>query len=247
MVAGPVIAEMQSFARGPMGHAAGVIVGIAFICMISQWRRLRIAEVLCLAAATLLLFKLGRFAPVFAMVMCPMLAVAWPGMKDRILGKPAVCAVLGVILAIGCVRVAGAFPGRDRSLSSWLNRHGPDAPGYPCEAAAFVQSKVSRSTGQIINEFSWGGYLGYALGDKYKILLDGRTQVYPARLWEATYFSDQAKQVKFFSDITADAAVLPAGKSQFRNVLTELGWRSAYRDERAEVMLPPGGLARLEP
>jgi hypothetical protein len=247
MVKGPVIAEMQSFAGGPMGIVSVIIVAGAFICMIWQWRRLRIAEVLCFGAGSVLLFKLGRFAPVFALVMCPVLAATWPGMKDRILGKPAVCAVLGVILVIGLVRVVGAFPARDRTLSRWLNRHGPDTPGYPCEAADFVRTRVVPSTGRLINEFSWGGYLGYELGNKYKILLDGRTQIYPARLWEATYLSDQGKQLQFFSGITADAAILPAGKSRFRSVLAELGWTSVYRDERAEVMLPPGGMARLEP
>ena len=247
MVKGPVIAEMQSFAGGQMGFVALITVGGAFICMISHWRRLRIAEVLCFGAGSLLLFKLGRFAPVFALAMCPVLAATWPAMKDRMLSRPAICAVLGVILAIGCARLAGAFPARDRTLSSWLNRHGPDTPGYPCEAADFVKVRIVPSTHRLINEFSWGGYLGYELGNKYKILLDGRTQVYPAHLWEATYLSDESKQMEFFSGITADAAILPAGKSRFRDVLTKLGWTRGYRDDRAEVMLPPGSMARLEP
>jgi hypothetical protein len=247
MVAGPVIAEMQSFAGGPMGTAAAVIVAGAFICLISQWRRVRIAEILCFAGASLLLFKLGRFAPLFAMAMCPVLAATWPEMKDKILGKPAICGLLGVVLLIGSIRVAEAFPKSDRSLSSWLNRQGPDAPGYPCAAAEFVQRSITPSTGRLINEFSWGGYLAYELGDKYKILLDGRTQVYPAQLWQATYLSGQQPQAEFFSKISADAAVLPAGKSRFRTVLTQLGWTSAYRDDRAEVMVPPAGVARLEP
>jgi hypothetical protein len=247
MVSGPVIAEMQSFASGPLGFVAGTIVAGAFICMITRWKSLRVGEVACFVVGSLLLFKLGRFAPVFVMGMCPVLAATWPRMKDRILGKPVLCAVLSVILVVGCVRIAGAFPKREQTLSAWLNRHGPDAPGYPTAAAEFVERNLTPSTGKIINEFSWGGYLAYELGDKYKILLDGRTQVYPAELWQATYLSGPAQKAHFFAGLKADAAVLPAGKSQFHAALADLGWTSVYHDQRAEVMLPPNGEARIEP
>ena len=247
MVAGPMIAEMQSFARGPMGIAAGVIVVVIAVCIAAHYRRLRPAEAICLIAGGLLLFKLGRFAPLFAMAAAPALALTFPQLNDRLLRRPALICIFAIILGCGLWNVATAFPTSSRPLASWLNRHGPDTPGYPCAAADFVERSVPRSTGKLINEFSWGGYLSWRLQNEYQILLDGRTQVYPQQVWQATYLGSDSDREKFLATITADAAVLPAGKSQFRPALEHLGWTTAFTDERSIVMLPPPSVARIEP
>jgi hypothetical protein len=129
------------------------------------------------------------------------------------------------------------------SLARWVNRHGPDTPGYPCAAADFVDRSVPRAsdhpTGHLINEFSWGGFLAWRLEGKYQVLLDGRTQVYPQSLWQATYLGTDTDRRKFLAQIHADAALLPAGKSLFRPMLIRLGWTQVYKDDRAEVLIPP--------
>jgi alpha/beta superfamily hydrolase len=153
-----------------------------------------------------------------------------------------------VILVFASYSIASAFPSQNRSLSSWLNRHGPDTPGYPCAAADYVENKVPHTTGKILNEFSWGGYLAWRLQNQYQVLLDGRTQVYPAQLWQDTYLGSDSDREKFLATQTADAAVLPSGKSQFRPTLEKLGWTTAYTDDRSIVMLPPpSSVARIEP
>ncbi len=247
MVSGPVITEMQSFARGPLGMASAVVVGVILICAMRNRARLRLAEMTCLLGGFLLLLKLGRFAPVFALVGCPVLATTFPEMKDRLLGKPAVCGALLIVLVAGIYRVASAFPSQDQSLASWLNRHGPDAPGYPCAAADYVRNSIPRGTGKIINEFSWGGYLAWSLEGHDQILLDGRTQVYPVQLWRDTYLGSAADRERFLSTISADAAILPLEKSRFASTLTELGWTCVFRDERSQVLTPGRGMARIEP
>jgi hypothetical protein len=247
MVAGPVIAEMQSFARGPMGIAAAVIVGLIAICILLHRQRLRPAEAVCLIAGGLLLFQLGRFSPLFAMIAAPALALTFPELNDRLLRRPAMVGLFAVLLICIIHSIVAAFPAPNRSLASWLNRHGPDAPGYPCSAADFVERSVPRSTGKLVNEFSWGGYLAWRLQNEYQVLLDGRTQVYPAQVWQATYLGTESDREKYLATISADAAVLPAGKSQFRPALEHLGWTIAYSDERSIVMLPPSTVARIEP
>ena len=71
------------------------------------------------------------------------------------------------------------------------------------------------------------------------MLLDGRTQVYSPELWHATYLGTDDERSRFLATIDADAAVLPAGHSQFRPALIALGWTSVYQDPRAEVLIPP--------
>jgi hypothetical protein len=243
MVTGPVIAEMRTM--GPV-TALGVMAMLS--CIAIRYRAVPVGQLICIAAATLLVFKLGRFAPLFALAACPALAATLPGLKDRLLAKPAILTALGLIVAMGGYRIFRAFPARSVSLSSWVNRHGVGTPGYPCAAADFVDRSVDHQSGHLINEFSWGGYLAWRLGDKYQVLIDGRTQVYPQAVWQATYLGSEREQSEYLASLTADAALVPTGNSKFRDSLIKLGWRSVYQDERAEVLVPPtaAGVARIE-
>jgi len=246
MVAGPVIVEMQSIFRGPMGYATAAGLIAMLFCIGRQYRLVHAGQLICIVAASLLLLKLGRFAPIFALAACPALAATFPEMKDRLLGKPAIIGLLICVVMMGTGRMILAFPGSSTQLSTWVNRHGPDTPGYPCAAADFVEHSVQNPTGHLINEFSWGGYLAWRLQGKYQVLLDGRTQVYPQKLWQATYLGTDADRRQFLARIPADAALLPAGKSYFRPTLIQLGWTSIYKDDRAEVLVPPASVARIE-
>ena len=72
--------------------------------------------------------------------------------------------------------------------------------------------------------------------------LDGRTQLYPRSFWQATYLGTEEERENFLSAVRADAAVLPAARSKFHDSLAKVGWTTTYRDERAEVMLPPAAV-----
>jgi hypothetical protein len=247
MAAGPAIAEMQFFARGPMGAVGGaLVVFIACCCAIRRRGRLRAGEIVCLIAGAALLLKLGRFAPIFAMAAVPALAATLPPLSDRLLRRPAISLLLAAVALLGGARIVTAFPPRGESVDRWLNRNGVGTPGYPCLAADFVDRSVARSTGRLVDEFSWGGYLEWRLGDRYEVLLDGRTQVFPAAVWQATYLGGDASLQRFLARIDADAALVPAGNSRFEPALRRLGWTRVYQDERAEVLVPPTPVARIE-
>ncbi len=246
MVRGPVIAEMQFFARGPMGVVAAIIVGGMLASAIRRYRDLRVGEWICLVCGTILLLSLGRFSPIFALAAAPALAATFPPLSDRALTRPAMVGLLCVILLAAVQQIVAAFPGGDKPLAQWLNRHGPGTPGYPCKAADFVEKSVACSSGHLINEFSWGGYLSWRLGGRYQVLLDGRTQVYPQQLWQATYLGSDFQMQQFLQCQTADAAVLPTGNSRFAPALAKLGWTTVFHDDRARVMVPPQAMARTE-
>jgi hypothetical protein len=243
MVSGPVIAEMQPFYHGSAGKVAAVaILGLA-ACLIRRPRRLRAGEWAWLAMATLLLFRLGRFAPIFAIWSAPMLASTLPRLSDRLLARRTVLAGITAAVAIIGLRVLSDFPLR-QPMDQWLTRLGAGAPGYPCGAASYVENSVHPTTGRIINEFTWGGYLEWRLGGRYQVFLDGRTQLYSPDFWQATYLGSPGDRQKFLSQVQADAAILPVSGSEFHNALSQLGWHTAYRDDRAEVMLPPAVVAK---
>ncbi|MDB5295104.1 MAG: hypothetical protein JWO31_1087 [Phycisphaerales bacterium] len=239
MVAGGHLAEMRPFYTGTLGTASAGVAGFGLVLILARFNRFRVGERLMLAVAVLLLSQWGRFSTVFAMIAAPMVAVATAGLCDHALGRRPVRLALAVVLAATCARVGSSFPTAGVPLSAWLNRHGLDAPGYPSAAAEYVSANVAPRSGRLITEFAWGGYLEWAVGDRYQLFLDGRTQLFSPEFWRATYLAGAADRERFLGQVEADAAVLPAGQSVFRHALVKAGWRSAWRDDRSEVLLPP--------
>jgi hypothetical protein len=244
IVTGPTIAEYQPFYRGGLGVCAAFIISALVISAYLSRRLLRVGEVIWLLVSFAMLLRMGRFAPVFAVGAAPVFAATLAGLSERILGRPMIAALAAVVLAAGAWRIGKALPTRQHTLDQWVNRHGPDAPGYPTDAAAYVEANVRPQAGRLINEYTWGGYLEWRLRDRFQMLVDGRTQCFSGEFWRLTYLGGEEARRDFFSRIRADAAILPARRSTFREALTELGWTSVYADGRAEVLLPPATAAQ---
>ncbi len=241
MVASGFIGEMRPFFMGATGQISGALVALCLVCIVLRRHRLRPGEQLWLVLSVILLSRLGRFAPIFALAAAPQLAVTLPRWSDAPLGKPLVRLAMTAVLAVGACRVALQFPARSMSIDDWLNRNA--SSGFPCAAADFVLHHVPRTTGHLISEFSWGGYLEWRLAGRYQVLLDGRTQLFTPEFWYATYLGGREPRRRFLAGVGADAAILPGGqtasRSMFRHSLVQLGWTSAYKDEHSEVMVPP--------
>jgi len=239
MVNSTFIAEMQPFWHGTMGGVSAVLVVVFAVCVLINRDRMRAGEWLWIAMSAVLLFRLGRFSAMFAIVAAPMFAMTLPQLKDRLLSKPPVWAAMAIVLVLGIIRLSGSFPSSNVTLAAWLNRQGPQAPGYPCDAAEYVINDVRPVSGHVVNEFRWGGYLEWKLPSGYQTLLDGRTQLFTPDFWRVTYLGSETERKHFLSRVQADAAILPTNGSKFHDTLADLGWRTAFRDERSEVMLPP--------
>ena len=295
MVDGPVIAETQKLWHDTPGLLSTILILGYLIGVFQNRAKIRAGELIWMAFAAALLWKMARFAPVFAIAAAPVFAITRVKMPDRALANPAIRVSLAAILVIGMARVAMVFPRTSVPIEQWLNRNGPDSPNYPCAAADFVAANVrnaatsagrmsdgnqpaattdaglgsasgagvkvivdcrdtdarqrvgpgsgdaagSASDIQIINEFSWGGYLEWRLGPRFKTLMDGRTQLFDAEFWHDTYLNGEDARRRKLATLSADAAVLPVKGSLFAPGLLSLGWRVAYQDAYAQVMLPP--------
>jgi hypothetical protein len=239
MVSSKIIGEMQPFYDGAFGKVSATLVLFTWGCCFANRHRLRSGEWLWLAGMTVFLFRLGRFAPLFAIVAAPMAAVCWPVMSDRPLRRSAVAWALGLFLGIGGLRVIVNFPTASTPLGSWLNRNEPDANGYPTGAADFVDAHVTPSSGRMINEFNWGGYLAWRLGDRYQTFMDGRTQMHPPQFWLDAFSGSPAARRSLVENTHADVAILPKRGSCFHDALHDLGWTTAWQDDESEVMVPP--------
>jgi hypothetical protein len=242
MVRSGTIAEFRPFYSGIMGNVSAAFVAALLTCVV--WHRIRqpripLGEVLWLGGSTVLLFLMGRFSPVFAIIAAPAFAAAIPRLSDRILTRPPIVAALALVLALSAWPVARGFPRPGQSLSLWLNRHGPDAPNYPCLAADFVDRNVPAQTHHLICELTWGGFLEWRLGDRFQTLMDGRTQLFAREFWSVAALGSPDQRKNFLAATHADAAVVRAGRGAFGQTLTQLNWKTVYRDDFAEVLVPP--------
>ncbi|MBC7784134.1 MAG: hypothetical protein H7144_09860 [Burkholderiales bacterium] len=237
MVAANFIREMRPFYEGTGGKVSLAIVLMTLGFSIAKRDRLRLTDWLLLGFGVLVIARLGRFAPVFALISMPILARVMPALSDRVLGKRLVRFAMAIVLIIGGVNIARGFPRSDLTLNQWLNRFAPEIPGYPTAAADWALANVPPSTHRIINEFDWGGYLAWRLGDQWQVLLDGRTQLYAPEFWRQAFFDSPDAQRALLEKCDADFAIVPKNRSAFRASLDQLGWKVAYEDDVAAVLV----------
>jgi hypothetical protein len=246
MVAGPAIAELRPFYSGPLGWLSASLVAGGYVACWRGRERLRAGDWVWLIGGTILLFRMGRFSPLFVIIAAPIVGAALPEMRGMSLGKPVIRLALGVLLCVGVMRIALGFPARGASIDAWLNRNGPDTPGYPCGAAAFVAGNVRAVNGRVLNDFSWGGYLAWRLGPTYQTLMDGRTQCFAPQFWRQTCMGSEGDLRRFLEPIAADAAIVSKGKGSLRAAVVGMKWKCVYSDDRAEVFVPvPADVAEV--
>ena len=241
MIGSPAIAETLPFWNGWAGKISLALVIVLACGVAVNHRRLRLGEKLCLAVCALLLLQMGRMAPVFVLIAAPIFAATLPRFSTALLRRSIVIALLAGGCAACAMRICLTFPAAAMPLDKWLNRNGPDCPGgYPTESAAFVEQNIPRITGNLVNEYSWGGYLAWRLGDRFKIMLDGRTQLYSAEVWRQTTLGSAKDCRQFLQSIPADAAIIPRRDKLFHDALLDCGWKIVHTDDWAIVLVPPG-------
>ena len=238
MIRGTFIGEMQPFYSGSMGKVSLAMVLIFAACVWMKQEQIRAGERIWLLAGSLMLLQMGRLAPVFSIIAAPLFAITMPALSDRLLGRRSIHLAVTAVLLLGLGRLITDFSSRSSNLATWMERLGPDAPGYPTTAADYVATSVSPKSGRLLNEFSWGGYLEWRLGDHYQVLLDGRTQLFTPQFWKTIYLTGEAPRTQYLSTIDADAAIIPVKDSILRASLIALGWKSVHTDARAEVLVP---------
>lgn len=237
MVASDFITEMRPFYQGSAGKVSlAIVVGLLGLAL-ARRKQLEVTDWLMLIFATVVLFRLGRFSPVFSLIAMPIFARILPAMSDRTLRRAPIRAVMGIVLVIGVYSVGRGLVSTG-TFDGWLNRHTPDVQGYPTQAARWLNERPIVH-GRVVNEFNWGGYLSWRLGDRWQVLMDGRTQLYAPEFWNRVYFRTPESQLEVINQVPVDAAIVPTRNSNFLANLERAGWRRAHEDAVAIVLLPP--------
>lgn len=179
------------------------------------------ATIFIAAGLTLMAFRAVRFVPLAAIALCPVAAVG----VSRVFGHPRFTFCL-VALTIGL----GAFP--TIKLSRPLG-FGVMTQRFPVGAAGFIAS--TRPRGKLFNDFLFGGYLMFALDDRWPVFIDGRSwAVYDPSLVRAALTATPATLSRLIERYDLGLAVVhtDARITWFHD---RPGWSVVYLDDTAFV------------
>lgn len=238
MVASGFIREMQPFYAVDLGWLMLGVFLVSMFFVIRNRREVGLANLFWFVASSVLLWRLGRFAPVWAISAVPVVLISLPAWNGVVIRRPIVSRIALAVLLIGVIRLGMALPRVDSDLNQWMIERPDEQGGYPVRATAFVEREALMPRGRVINEFNWGGYLAWRFGERAKVFMDGRTQLYSSDFWRETCLGEPDAARPILMQAQAEVAILPVRKSRFESVLKSIGWREVYRDDLAVVLVP---------
>ena len=228
--------------HSPISWAALLFIGLALFILSRGWKKSSLAEgSLMMGWAALGLFGV-RNLPIFAIVAAPILAshvqAAASGnirllrleARFQALEKSARGLLWPILtVALVCGLLAGGIH-LDPQRTGYRFR--PDV--FPVQAVDWVESNPQ--SGNMFNEFGWGGYLIYRLWPDYKVFMDGQlfygetiTRHHQQILNAEPGWEDVVQQY----DIRW--MLVPVDKPIARFLLIHPGWKILYQDDTALI------------
>lgn len=107
---------------------------------------------------------------------------------------------------------------------------------FPLAAAQWIEK--NHPAGEIFNDYSWGGYLGWTLRG-YPVFVDGRTDLYDDGLLRSylTAARGEPGWEEVLDEHRVNLVLVPTGGGLSRALANSPGWRLGYQDETAVVYL----------
>lgn len=150
------------FTDGDMGVVALGLIFCIHLAGLVLSRRRWLPDCLIFAFTAWFALSYGRNIAFYVVALLPAAALY----AEEILPSHFVPRIAAVVATVGIVVVA------DLGLYSLQKRELTTSTNYPQQLADFLQSH--EFSGQMLNEYSWGGYLLWRLSARYKVFIDGR-------------------------------------------------------------------------
>ncbi len=186
----PLLAGLANEFASPNFHSAGMrgfVVVLLLLGVMLLWVRPRLTpvEVTLLAVWGVLALRQVRHVPVFTLVAVPILAAHWqtwlagrdwPRYRAWVakLEQMDSGAAGGWAVAVAVALAIGWAPRADTHIM-------PER--FPVTAVEFLRAHPAAVSGEMFNDYGWGGYLMLALPER-RVFVDGRNDFYGAALIE---------------------------------------------------------------
>jgi hypothetical protein len=181
-------------------------------------------------------FDAVRHIPIFILLAVPVLAAALPGPSSQTPSEPPAYPRLrlgfrGAVLVL----MAGFAMTRWDSLVRRQAR--TEAELFPSRAVNFLRSHPMSD--RLFAYYDWGGYVIWTLYPNYRVLVDGRADLYGDDLLhqfqQAVQLGPGGEQI--LDTWQAQAILMPPSCALAQALLLDGGWHTEYRDSQAVILL----------
>jgi hypothetical protein len=210
-----------------------------------HWKTLKMNQLFLLMGLGIMSLLMARNIPLFAIACVPILAEmgaktlsrskAWTQVEERFAGfgssGKSVWSIAVTLLAIAGFAYFNFKT--DRSIYRF------DPGIFPVEAVDFIEANPQ--SGNMFNEFNWGGYLQYRLWPRYSVFLDSQSDFYGEPLMREydQMISANGNWMDLLGKYQVDWAIIPANAPLTSALQSELNWEIVYQDSTATILRKP--------
>jgi hypothetical protein len=212
----------------PRGMGVFVVMAVLALTALTLAKKVRLDEIALVLLGSYLAVRHSRMVFVFgilvAPVACRLLATCWRGYRTS-QDHPNINAAM---MAAALVLIWREFPS-NATLQSQIDQ------AFPTAAVAYL--KDSGVSGNMLNEYVWGGYFIWAAPDR-KVFIDGRADIFD---WTGVlsgymrWYTLQESPSLLLDKYEIDYCVLGVHSQIGRAVELLPNWRKAYADDVAIV------------
>src|SRR5579864_116563 len=204
------------------------VAGFIFLWTLIRRVELRVEEVLLLALGFGMAISHSRMMFVFGLLAAPVLTRLLAGMWDGYDAARDLRVPNAILMMLSLATIWMGFPSKEK-LELQVKENNP------VRAVEFIRQ--SHLAGRMLNEYTWGGYLIWALPE-HKVFVDGRSDVYE---WTgvlndlAAWALLQADPRNLLEKYHLDFCLL-SRQAPMAHVLPFLpGWQMIYSDDRSVI------------
>jgi hypothetical protein len=212
---------------------------------ILNWKTVKAQHILLLSGLGFMSLLMARNIPLFAIACVPILAElsakmlsrfeAWTQVEERFAGFGSEGqSIWPIMVTLFAIAYFAYFNFRNnRSLYQF------DPNIFPVKAVNFLEANPQ--SGNMFNEFNWGGYLEYKLWPHYNVFLDSQSDFYGETLMREY---DQIMAAKdgwknLLDQHKVDWVIIPPNSPLASNLRSKLKWKVIYQDHTAIILHKP--------
>jgi hypothetical protein len=203
--------------------------------------RLTLFEILSLLVFGYLAWSSVRAIVWWGLLLAPILARLLGSVLSNRLGNAREKPVLNAAILAGiAVLAVVSLPWFKASLSILPpDKRGLFSPDTPVALGEYLRTHEPPNNGLLLNNQSWGGYLEWAIWPKHQVLLDGRIEVHPSRVWfdYLDIVFPSARWRALIDRYGIGYAALSKGEESdlVADLRVDPAWRLDYEDDQAVV------------
>ncbi len=220
-----------------------LIVICTFAVLIWSRRPARPRDVLLLLVGLYAGLGSIRMMPLFVLIAIPIICKRVGGFSTShsqpARPKPAWTPFLNGAIVLAIAAFAGAH-----TVHVIQRQPQEEMEHFPARAVALLQTHPPSTP--IFNHYDWGGYLIWKLYPATRVFIDGRADLYGAKLQGANLLDQFADTYQFKGPVQQTLqqwkiglVLVPAGSALAIGLRSSAGWTVAYEDSQAVILTAP--------